>query len=68
MEALAIGLNEVFDKDYLHYRIRSTAYLGEKLREKGVPVVWPIGGHAVYIDAKNYMPMFRWWSIPARHW
>ena len=44
MEALAIGLNEVFDKDYLHYRIRSTAYLGEKLREKGVPVVWPIGG------------------------
>ncbi len=53
MEALAIGLDEVFDKDYLHYRIRSTAYLGEKLREKGVPVVWPIGGHAVYIDAQK---------------
>lgn len=53
MEALAIGLQEVFDKDYLHYRIRSTAYLGEKLRDKGVPVVWPIGGHAVYIDAKR---------------
>jgi len=53
MEAMAIGLKEVFDPDYLHYRIRSTAYLGEHLRAKGVPVVWPIGGHAVYIDAKK---------------
>jgi tryptophanase len=56
MEALAIGLTEVFDKDYLHYRIRSTAYLGGKLKEKGVPVVWPIGGHAVYVDAKKLYP------------
>lgn len=51
MEAMAIGLQEVFDPDYLHYRIRSTAYLGEHLRANGVPVVWPIGGHAVYVDA-----------------
>ena len=56
MEAIAIGLEEVFDADYLHYRIRSTTYLGEKLREIGVPLIWPIGGHAVYIDAKAFYP------------
>ncbi len=56
MEALSIGLTEVFDADYLNYRIRSTAYLGEGLRSKGVPVVWPIGGHAVYIDAHKLYP------------
>lgn len=56
MEAIAIGLQEVFDADYLHYRIRSTAYLGEHLRNKGIPVVWPIGGHAVYIDSKKLYP------------
>lgn len=56
MEAIAIGLKEVFDADYLHYRIRSTGYLGEHLKAKGIPVVWPIGGHAVYIDAKKLYP------------
>jgi len=53
MEALAIGLKEVFDPSYLEYRIKSTAYLGNKLHEMGVPVMLPIGGHAVYIDAKK---------------
>lgn len=56
MEAMAVGLEEVFDEDYLHYRIRSTAYLGEGLRAKGVPVIWPIGGHAVYVDARRLFP------------
>lgn len=56
MEAIAVGLREVFDESYLRYRIRSTTYLGEHLREKGVPVVWPIGGHAVYVDAQKIYP------------
>lgn len=56
MEAIAVGLEESFDPDYLHYRIRSTAYLGEHLHELGVPLMLPIGGHAVYIDAKAFYP------------
>ncbi|MCB9246422.1 MAG: tryptophanase [Flavobacteriales bacterium] len=56
MEAIAIGLDEVFDPDYLEYRIRSTAYLGENLHKLGVPLMLPIGGHAVYIDARKLYP------------
>jgi tryptophanase len=56
MEAIAVGLEEVFEADYLHYRIRSTAYLGEHIRNKGVPVIYPIGGHAVYVDARRLYP------------
>ncbi len=52
LEALAQGLREAVDHDYLHYRIRSTGYLGEALDRVGTPVVMPIGGHAVYIDAR----------------
>ncbi|GIV27705.1 MAG: hypothetical protein KatS3mg027_1519 [Bacteroidia bacterium] len=53
MEALAVGLEEVFDKDYLQYRIRSTAFLGEHLDKIGIPVLKPFGGHAIYVDAKR---------------
>ena len=56
LEAIAQGLEEVVDEDYLRYRIRSTAYLGEALDAAGVPVVQPIGGHAVYIDARALLP------------
>src|SRR3989339_944965 len=56
LAALAQGLKEVVDEDYLEYRIVSTQYLGNALIEMGVPVVRPIGGHAVYIDAKAMLP------------
>jgi len=56
LEAIAQGLEEVVDEDYLRYRIRSTAYLGDALAEAGIPVVQPIGGHAVYIDARGLLP------------
>jgi tryptophanase len=56
LEAIAQGLREVVDDDYLRYRIRSTAYLGDALSASGVPVVRPIGGHAVYLDARTLLP------------
>ena len=56
MEALAIGLKEVFDPGYLDYRIKSTGYLGEHLLALGIAVTSPIGGHAVYIDARKFYP------------
>jgi tryptophanase len=52
LDALAQGLREAVDHDYLRYRIRSTAYLGDALAANGIPVMQPIGGHAVYLDAR----------------
>jgi tryptophanase len=56
LEAIAQGLKEVVNEDYLRYRITSTAYLGNALADAGVPVVRPIGGHAVYLDARTLLP------------
>ena len=56
LEAMAQGLREVVDEDYLRYRIRSTAYLGDALVEAGIPCVQPFGGHAVYLDARALLP------------
>ncbi|MEQ1554320.1 MAG: tryptophanase [Ferruginibacter sp.] len=56
MEAIAVGLKEVFEPDYLNYRITSTKYLGEKIMEKGISIKYPVGGHAVYIDAQKLYP------------
>lgn len=56
LAAIARGLKEVVQQDYLRYRIRSTEYLGEALNNAGIPIVRPVGGHAVYIDAKALLP------------
>jgi tryptophanase len=56
MDAVAQGLREAVDEDYLRYRVRSTEYLGEALDRAGIPVVLPVGGHAVYIDARAFLP------------
>jgi tryptophanase len=56
LEAIAQGLEEILDESYLEYRIRSVEYLGEKLVAAGVPIIEPPGGHAIYIDAKRFLP------------
>jgi len=56
LEAIAVGLDEVLQPDYLEYRIASTAYLGRHVADHGVPIVEPPGGHAIYIDAGRMLP------------
>jgi tyrosine phenol-lyase len=56
LEAVGIGIQEALNEDYLRYRIASTAYLGRHISEQGVPIVQPPGGHAVYIDARAFLP------------
>ncbi|MGC3999216.1 MAG: tryptophanase [Anaeromyxobacter sp.] len=56
LEAIAVGLEEVLDEDYLRYRLRTAEYLGEKLLAGGVGIVEPTGGHAVYLDARAFLP------------
>ncbi len=63
LEALAVGLIEALDEDYLRYRVRSVSYLGERLIDMGVPIMRPPGGHAIYIDAAELLP-----HIPAHQY
>lgn len=56
LEAIAVGLEEIMDEQYLKYRIRSMEYIGEKLEAEDVPFVKPVGGHAIYLDAKAFLP------------
>jgi tryptophanase len=56
LDAIAVGLNEALEEDYLNYRIVSTAYLGNHIAREGVPIVEPPGGHAIYVDARAFLP------------
>jgi tryptophanase len=56
LEAIAVGLRETLDEHYLDYRLLSTRYVVERLRESGIPVMAPAGGHAVYLDARRFLP------------
>lgn len=65
LEAIAVGLEEVLHEDYLQYRIRTVAYLGDILTANGIPIVQPPGGHAIYIDAKGMLPHIPQSEYPA---
>ena len=56
LEAIAVGLHEALDEEYLRYRIASTAFLGNHISKEGVPIVQPPGGHAIYLDARAFLP------------
>jgi tryptophanase len=66
LEAVAVGLHEALDEDYLLYRITSTTYLGEHVSRAGVPIVQPPGGHAVYVDAAAFFPQIPPSELPGQ--
>jgi tryptophanase len=66
LDAIAVGLHEALDEDYLLYRIRSTTYLGEHISKAGVPIVQPPGGHAIYLDAAAFFPQIPALELPGQ--
>jgi len=66
LDAIAVGLEEVLEPDYLEYRIASTSYLGRHIADAGVPIVEPPGGHAIYIDAGRFLPHIPKHEFPAQ--
>lgn len=66
LDAIAVGLHEALDEDYLLYRITSTTYLGEHISKEGVPIVQPPGGHAIYLDAAAFFPQITPLELPGQ--
>ena len=66
MEAMASGIYEALDENYIRHRIHQVRYLGEKLMDKGIPIVRPVGGHAVFLDAKKFLPHIPQDDFPAQ--
>lgn len=66
MEAMAIGLREAMDYNYIKHRVEQVAYLGEQLEEAGVPIVTPVGGHAVFLDARAFLSHLTQDELPAQ--
>jgi tyrosine phenol-lyase len=66
LEAMAVGLREAVDDAYLAHRVGQVRYLGERLVEAGVPIVLPIGGHAVFLDATAFLPHLTQEQLPAQ--
>ncbi len=66
MEALAVGLLEATDFEYLDYRIKQVKYLGDRLKERGIPIIEPSGGHGIYVDGKKFFPHIPQHEFPSQ--
>ena len=66
MEAMAIGLRESLQFEYIEHRVKQVRYLGDKLLEAGVPIIEPVGGHAVFLDARRFCPHIEQINFPAQ--
>lgn len=66
MEAMAIGLSEAMQEEYIEHRVKQVRYLGDRLLEAGVPIVEPVGGHAVFLDARRFCPHLTQDQFPAQ--